>query len=81
LTTSDGVGDVPKYTSYEVAPVDPVQVNVGPTATSTLPFAGDGFEGATNGLELTAVCVIVKVCPAIIMIPVRWAPGFAEIEM
>ena len=51
-----GVDDVPKYTSYEVAPLAAFQVSVGDVVTLVAPFAGatnTGAAGGDNGTPFT----------------------------
>jgi len=51
-----------------------------PTRTVPLPPAAPKFcdEAVTMNVHGSASCVMVNVCPAIVSVPVRWAPGFVD---
>ena len=51
FVTNGGVDVVPKYTSYDVAPAEAVQVREGVGATPVAPLAGDSSTGAAGVLE------------------------------
>ena len=50
LATSGGVDAAPKYTSYDVAPVEAFQVKEGASETLVAPLAGDTSTGAAGAL-------------------------------
>ena len=49
LVTTDGGFDVPKYTSYEVAPLAADQLSVGAVDTPVVPLAGAVRTGVAGG--------------------------------
>ena len=60
FVASGGVDAVPKYTSYDVAPVEAFQVREGVSETSVAPSAGDTSTGAAG----EAIMTVRSVAPA-----------------
>jgi len=59
VVAGGGVDAVPKYTAYDVAPVEAFQVKEGASRTLLAPFAGDTNTGAAGG----AVTTVRSVAP------------------